>query len=149
MKFLTFAALLIMPALNAFCQSDNVITPGNEVTLTLSKAGSGKFTYVITEVKKLNDTAHLSGDDLLKEKVAVNQVKLFFGPVNFGGKEATALVIKNGSATPLQYTLKIKVQNRDTFEKTSVNPLFPNVKSKELWPYKITAIVISDFQKME
>jgi hypothetical protein len=148
MKLLPIIILLWLPCIKVFCQDENVIKLKSEVTLTLSQAENGVLSYKFSEIKKFNQAINIANNDLLKNNVDSNKVKLFFCTGEFGGDEKTVLIIKSGLKTMLQYSAKIKTGDRDYFETTSVEPLFPNVKSIEEWPYKISEIVLSDFTTM-
>jgi len=149
MKKFIIVILFFLIGLHLFAQEQNTITLGSEVTLTLSKAAGNTFTYKITEVKKINKNTLIVSADVLKGQVDTNQVKLFFCKGKFGDNTATVLIIKNGLKVSLKYAAKIKTGDRDYFEKTSVEPLFPNVKSIEEWPYDIAEITLSDFTVTE
>jgi hypothetical protein len=133
----------------AFCQDENTIKLKNEVTLTLTKTATGGSIYKITGIKNFNKTIDIAHNDVLKNDVDTNQVRLFFCAGVFMEQEQTVLVIKSGLKIALKYTAKIRIEDKDYFETTSVSPLFPNVKSIEEWPYKITDIILSDFSILE
>ena len=149
MKLLILIIALCLPGLKEFCQEENVIKFKSEVTLTLTKAGNGKYDYKITEIKDFDKIIETSGRDLFKNKLDTDQVKLFFCTGKFGYDNATVLVIRSGLKISLSYSAKIKREGADDFEKTSVEPLYPNVKSIEEWPYHISEIILSDFSVME
>jgi hypothetical protein len=149
MKNLTIIMLFCLIGLNPFGQDENVIELGSEVTLTLSKGAGNAFTYKITEVKKFDKNTLIISNAVLKGKVDTNQVKLFFCKGKFGYNTATLLIIKNGLKGSLKYAAKIKIGDQDSFKNTSVEPLFPNVKSIEEWPYDIAEISLSDFSVTE
>lgn len=148
MKKLAFITLFCLIGLTSFAQDENIIELGSEVTFTLSKTAGNSFTYKITEIKKFNKKKVIVSDDVLKDKADTNQVKLFFCKGKFGSDTKTLLIIKNGLKVSLKYAAKIKVGGKDYFENTSVEPLFPNVKSIEEWPYDIDEITLSDFSIM-
>jgi len=82
----------------------------------------------------------------LKNKPAENQIIAAFGKGKFGNSVSMILVLKSGLNDNLNYNLEIKVPQNGKFEKTSVSPLFKNVKSTEYWPYDIEKINFFGFK---
>jgi len=140
--------LFCLIGFNSFAQEENIIALGSEVTFTLSKTIGDGFTYKVTAIKQFNKNKVIITDDVLKDRADTDQVKLYFCKGKFGNDTKTLLIIKNGLKVSLKYNAKIKVGGKDYFENTSVEPLFPNVKSIEEWPYNIDEISLSDFSVM-
>jgi hypothetical protein len=149
MKKLINIVLFCLIGLSSYAQEENVIKLNSEVTFVLSKITNGDFICKIKEINRFNKSIDILHNDLLKDKIDTNEVKLYFCIGSFGGDKKTLLIIKNGLSVPLNYKAKIKLDRKDDFESTSVSALFPNVKSIEEWQDNVAEIMLSDFTVMK
>jgi hypothetical protein len=73
-------------------------------------------------------------------------IEINLGQGAFSGKNSTDMKIKNPFDKILNYTAKIKTNKGYSFVETSVVPVFPKIYSIEMWPYKIEAIMLTNFK---
>jgi len=145
MKWLPIFMLLIFFGLKAFSQDENVIELKTQATFILTQTSNGRYECKVAEMKKFNEKTDITGDQLLKDKIDTNQVRLYFFRGKFGDSKKTLLIIKSGLKVALNYNARIKLAGAEEFRQTDVEPLFPNVKSLEEWPDNVIEIMLGDF----
>jgi len=76
--------LLTSFGLKAFSQDENAIELKTQATFILTKTSNGRYDCKVAEIKKFNEKTDLTGDQLLRDKVDSNLVRLYFFRGNFG-----------------------------------------------------------------
>ena len=141
MKKLLLTAIITAFASFAFCQ-DITLKIGTEATYQLTETGK-KFTLTQLDIKSIDQP--VDDDNLLKDKVDSNLMKIAFVKGKFGGHQAILLVIKTGRKGMIRYSAKIKYARRSNFVSTDVNMIIGTVKTVEMWQNDISEIMLSDF----
>jgi hypothetical protein len=129
----------------------------SKLTLKMVAVDSVNYKFYILHYETFNriiDT--YANEKYLTKPAADNTIELIFCVGTQGKskkeKEAnykTLLLIKNGTKCPLEYRAKMKVSKSETFQSTSVEPLYPNVKIVEMWPYLIEKLALLNFKRMQ
>jgi hypothetical protein len=144
MKKVILTAILATLVSLAFCQ-DITLKIGTAATYQLSKASGKKFTLTLIDTKTIDQP--VEQDDLLKDKVDTNMIKVAFVKGKFGDRPAILLMLKTGRTGMIKYSAKIKYAGRSKFVNTDVNMIIGNVKTMEMWQNDISEIQLSDFEE--
>jgi hypothetical protein len=104
-----------------------------------------------------------AGEKLFIETGLNNNNEIFFTPVSeisdssktmvidfrdksFGGQTSFILDISNPFDKSLVYQAFIQINEGEYFKETNVVPVYPHIRSMEMWPYKIYCIKLSQFR---
>jgi len=142
-KFLTI--ILIAFGTTAFCQNIT-LKIGTEATYQVNKASGKKFFFSLLDTKAIDQLVEL-GNDLLKEKVDSNMMKIAFVKGKMSDRSEIFLMIKTGRTGMIKYSAKIKYAGRSKFVSTDVNMIIGSVKTMEMWQDDISEIQLSDFEE--
>jgi hypothetical protein len=145
MKKLMLFAFLNLSAAFALCQ-DITLKIGTEATYQIDKASGKKFSFTLVETKNIDQSVDMN-NDLFKEKVDSNIMKIAFVKGKMSDRPEIFLVIKTGRAGMIKYSAKIKYTGRSKFVSTDVNMIIGTVKTMEMWQNDISEIMLSDFEE--
>lgn len=144
MKKIILGTILIAIASLAFGQG-MTLKIGTASTYQLTKTGK-KFSLSQIDTKTMDQPVDL-GNDLLKEKVDSNMMKIVFVKGISGDRPEIFLMIKTGAKGMIKYSAKIKYAGRSKFVSTDVNMIIGTVKTVEMWQNDISEIMLSDFEE--
>ena len=145
MKKIFFILLLSTLGTLVFGQ-EITLKSGTEATYRLSKGADEKIVLSLIDTMTINQPIDLS-NNLLKDKVDTNQIKIILIKGKMGNDPQTFLMIKTGKPGLIKYSAKIKQAGRSRFVDTDVNMIIGNVKTLEMWPYEISDIILFDFSE--
>ena len=146
--FLTICFLNLKGQENA---NSSIIPFGSKATIILETEDSINFSYKLQNIEKFTETINSrdNENEIIFTKEKTNCIELIFCNGNYGdGSPMTFLFIKNWYKFSIEYGASIIKSSKNSFENTSVAPLFPSVLSREDWPYKIEKIKLSRFKKI-
>jgi hypothetical protein len=129
----------------AFCQ-DITVKAGTEATYQLTLGPDKKFTLTLVDTKTIAPGTDVE-NDMFKEKVDSNQVKVVLYAVPMDGKKRSSFIVKSGLKVVLKYSAKIKRAGHGKFIVTDVMPVPGRLSSNEMYPYEISEIMLSDFEE--
>ena len=75
-----------------------------------------------------------------------NTISISFTIEKYKGEKISVLKVKNPFEKELHYKALISTLQRPNYEETSIVPVYPEISSQEMWPYKIESIILHDFQ---
>jgi hypothetical protein len=124
---------------------------GSKFTLELIKVNEKEFKYHVLKLEPINYAIDYSKtDSLFALKPEKGTIECYFAKgIDQKGPFKTVLILRNNTGLYLDYKAEIAYEQRDGFFSTSVEPLFPGVKSSELWNNQLTAILIHNISKKE
>lgn len=121
-----------------------------------------RFTLSCQTTDSINYETSIKSQEAFDKEVEMNDVaSLFDKSINsneiqgiltygkFGSKTNIFLILKSGIKSTLSFELKIKVPNKRQPIKTSVNNLYSNIPSTEIWPYQIDYILFSNINAVD
>ncbi len=135
----------------AFCCVSSSFPQGNNTINNGDKNRIGDNTIQLFIGDKLFVEANQSGDSLTGFKIvsvvsdSSKTLIIEFGLEDFGSHKASVMRIVSPFKNIIQYKAKIKYLSVPDYYQTSVTPLYPHVKMKEIWQNTLESIVLSDF----
>jgi len=119
---------------------------GSKFTLKLIPTNSKNFKYTVKNFQEIDYAIDYSETDSLLEKKPVPEtIECFFARgTDQEGPFKSVLIIRNNTKKVIYYEALISYTGQNEFVKTSLTPLFPGVRSSELWNNNLSAIVIKN-----
>jgi len=119
---------------------------GCKFTLKLINVADKKYKYEIVNFVEIDYFIDYSKSDTLFEKSPKPEtIECFFAKgIDQTGPFKSVLLLRNNTKSIINYEALISFHGKDEFYKTSVSPLYPGVRSSELWNDKLSAIVIQN-----
>ena len=124
---------------------------GSKFTLELIQVDSNNYKYHVLNMEQIDYSIDYSEtDSLFSSNPIPGTIECFFAKgVDQDGPFKSVLILRNNSKVYIDYKAEIAYDQSGSFYTTSVHPLFPGVKSSELWNDKLTAIVIHKISREE
>ena len=124
---------------------------GSKFTLELIQVDSNNYKYHVLNMEQIDYSIDYSEtDSLFSVKPIPGTIECFFAKgVDQDGPFKSVLILRNNSKIYINYKADIAYDQSGQFYNTSVHPLFPGVRSSELWNDNLTAIVIHKIHKEE
>ena len=148
--------LLILLSSNLYSQEQKDTTTytfpiGSKFTLELIQVDSNNYKYHVLNMEQIDYSIDYSEtDSLFSVKPIPGTIECFFAKgMDQDGPFKSVLLLRNNSKVFINYKADIAYDQSGQFYNTSVYPLFPGVKSNELWNDNLTAIVIHSIDKAE
>lgn len=119
---------------------------GAKFTLKLIPTDSKNYKYTVLNFQKIDYAIDYSEtDSLLEIKPVPETIECVFARgTDQEGPFKSVLIIRNNTKKTIYYEALISYIGQNEFMKTSVTPLFPGVRSSELWNNNLSAIVIQN-----
>lgn len=119
---------------------------GSKFTLELIQTDSEHYKYYVSNFEEINYLLDYSETDSLFEKISKQgTIECFFAKgIDQNGPFKSVLLLRNNTKKTIYYEALISYQGHEGFSKTSVTPLYPNVRISELWNNHLSAIVIQN-----
>lgn len=106
-----------------------------------------------TLIIKLGDKLFFAGDLDSNDNIKFRKVDQSFDPtknvsieLSFSRSFGTVLTIKNPFDKKLVYKAELCSLKENTFIETDVYPIHPKIGTKEMWPFSIEAIRLTNFK---
>lgn len=118
---------------------------GTKATYQMTESGK-KFSLTLVDTKTIDDPIDLN-NQLFKDAVDSNVMKIAFVKSKMGDRPAIFLIIKTGKPGMIKYSAKIKYAGRSKFVNTDVNMIIGKVKTMEMWQDDISDILLGNFEE--
>lgn len=124
---------------------------GSKFTLELIQIDSINYKYHVLNMEQIDYSIDYSEtDSLFSDKPTPGTIECFFAKgINQDGPFKSVLLLRNNSKVDINYKADIAYDQSGQFYNTSVHPLFPGVRSSELWKADLTAIIIHRMHREE